>query len=191
MVTAVRSQARMEASKSIPFPSKGSRRGSKEKGRGWSRSAQRVDQAGTYHTPTPGTCNEWGWKHPWEPNQHSPAASGNASHQQYRRSHLLDVSRQAQLLLHGAHLEVGCSGIPHGPTGGDLYYRGRTTGIFPAESLRTGCPCSSTSALWHSGDRGKLGQRPSNGLTALHKDPPGACPSGKVPIEGRTLTPGR
>lgn len=61
----------MEASKSIPFPSKGSRRGSKEKGRGWSRSAQRDDQAGTYHTLTPGTCNEWGWKHPWEPNQHS------------------------------------------------------------------------------------------------------------------------
>lgn len=119
-----------------------------------------------------------GWKHPWEPNQHSPAASGNASHQQYRRSHLLAVSQQAQLVLHGAHLEMGCSGIPHGPTGGDLYYRGRTTGIFPAGSLQTGCPCSSTSALWHSGDRGKLGQRPSNGLTALHKDPPGARPSG-------------
>lgn len=68
------------------------------------------------------------------------------------------MSRQAQLLLRHAWLEVGCSGIPHGPTDCDACHRGRITHVLPTGSLQTHCPHSSVSPPWHGRDRGKPGQ---------------------------------
>lgn len=139
------------------------------------------------HSPE-GICKEGAGSIPADGCQHAPAVPGHGSHHQPGKSHLLRCPQGSGRHRSPCAVPSRRWDDPASPMAPQTVIR--VAGEGPHASRRQGAYGHSALASSASGNQGKLGQRPSSGLTARHS----AGPSGRVstvPTAAETLILGR